>query len=276
MRRAAWIAAGVLLAANALAFAGIAWNRSATTAELTLTERELAGAYAGPESTAVGLRLVWETEDSRTLLNRESLARLGFDTGRDPGGEGAARWYERQLPRDAYVVLEYDGEAWQRGLAEKRRALEELERKAAGEVDPEAVERERKALASFRANHSRLFAVAVGRNPAELRRRFPDRGRYLVLRTVVAIGHGYGEGGEERVIGRFRGVRPDVLHVPHGQRSPVRSTLDGERQTGGSRFAERRQRSQTGPRYRVTVRNGRHHVPWVAEVAPAPGKEWGD
>lgn len=279
MRGTAWIAIGVILAADALAFAGIAWNQGRSTAALTLTERELRAGFAGPESTAVNLDLRWQPADPEGLLDREALDRLGFDTGKDPAAEDARLWYERRLRRQVYVVLEYAGGAWRRALAEKRQEVAELERKAAdGEATEQDVERAREELEDFRGGHSRLFAVAVGTDPDELRRRYQEPGRHLILRAAVEIDHQpaalTGEDEGPRIRGRIRAIRPETLHVPHAHREPVLATLEGRRPAGLARWMYGRPRPEGGPRYRVAVHNGRRYVPWVTRVTaggePAP------
>ncbi len=266
------MAIGVILAANAAAFAGILWNRSGTTAVLHLTERELSARYAGPESTAVTLRVNWQTADREGLLSREGLARLGFDTGKDPADKGARHWYERQLPREAYAALEYDGRAWRQWVAERREGVRELEAKVAeGAADSEDLEEARSDLRDDIASHSRLFAVAVGRDPARLGRRYREGSRYLIVRAVVDIDHFRvrkedGEEARSRVEGDIRAILPHRLHVPHGQMEPVRATLEGERESREARRAYWRNDLGDGPRYRVEVRSGRSRIPWVERV----------
>ena len=51
-------------------------------------------------------------EDFPDWLNAQRLQGLGFDCSMNPAGTDAARFYERQRPRQAFVALENDGPAW--------------------------------------------------------------------------------------------------------------------------------------------------------------------
>jgi hypothetical protein len=177
-------AVSIVLVANALALFHAARNRAGSPeAEITLTNRELN--YFDQSSTdddsGVTLHLQWTDPSIRWIagdekmpnwLDRQKLRTLGFDCSVDPANAGAARFYERQRPRQAFVALEFDGAAW-RTFAEKfdrRRTATESGNSIAGS-----------------AAFSRLVPIDAELDPVKLRARYPDRRTVLILPAVVGI-----------------------------------------------------------------------------------------
>lgn len=226
-----WILpAAVVLLADAWLLVGVARNRAGEPdAVVELTERELSLVPLGEENTGVALRLGWEGPSVRPLtaapgwFDEAKLAELGFDLGR-LSRFGAAPQFRGSLPKEAYVALEYEGPAWEQWLAAR--------------ASPEEA----------RAAHTRLFAVDAGRDPRDLRRRYPDRRRYIITRCMVRM---ILVKNEPRLA---RGAIPQLLvrdiYVP----LPFSRTLAGMGK--GQPGAE--------PRYTVTLRFGRNYEPWVS------------
>ena len=167
MTRAGIIAAAaVILASNAMVLVGVGRNRSGTPVQtITLTEHELALNYQREEDSGVALKLEWNRypmiEDA--WLDRPKLEALGFDCAaalRDPV-------HYRQLPRPAFIVIEYDGPAFQHWL----KSLEETVR--VSKPDPNA--------------YPRLVVIDAGKTVEPLLSRYADHQRYLVLRGVVEV-----------------------------------------------------------------------------------------
>ncbi|NIR61321.1 MAG: DUF4824 family protein [Gammaproteobacteria bacterium] len=272
MSRLAWLAVGLVLAADALALAGVWWNRSETTATVKLTERELPAHYAGPESTALALRIDWNRYDYEDGgLTPEKLEALGFDVSVPAGSPDASLRYRKQLPREAYVVLEYDGRAWRDWIAARREKVAELEHRVSeGEATTAQLEQARRELERALAWHSRLLVVAAGLDPDALREEYRDTGRYLIARGVIAIGHV--PGGRDhpaRITGHVRSIEPATVHVPPSQRAALVEAL-GEGAEPGQRHGPYGLygHPEGGPRYEVTLRYGRRYEPWVEAIAP--------
>jgi len=225
----------VVILANALALTEVARNRSGPPVQtIQLTERELAIDYRGKEDSGIALRLDWNRYQTRqdSWLDRANLERLGFDCAaalRDP-------LHYRQLPRFAYVVLEYDGEAWAQWI----KFL--VESKSVQNLDPE--------------QHSRLMAIDAGKTPEPLLSRYSDRLKYLVLPGVVEI-HMNNWDPKTGQPGQYR-MEPSVsvltskIHVP----LPMSATLE-------VLFNQAR---TTRPRFSVMVSFGRRFEPWVAGI----------
>ncbi|HEX5629429.1 MAG TPA: DUF4824 family protein, partial [Usitatibacteraceae bacterium] len=143
---------GLILAANAVALGGAAWNRSGDPeSTLRLTERELR--FVGEpvldrENSGMALRLRWRTLAQRAgpeddfpdgryayggapkWLDGAKLAELGFDTARKkvPGG----REHDAIPAKEVFLVLELDGGAYQAALERARQDNQRLKSAQAG------------------------------------------------------------------------------------------------------------------------------------------------
>jgi hypothetical protein len=277
----------VLLTA-AITLLGVVRNRSGEPiADIVLTERELPlSGWLPEENTGLSLRFDWvgrgfRSRDELAWLDRAKLESLGFDCRYPVDAASAPEHYARMLPRDAVLVLEYDGEAARRWIAAKEEEMEKLLRQAAIETDAAARGRReaeaREVLERAKTSTTRLFAVDAGLDAAELRRRYPDRSRYVLARgTVKAVAEPRG-GDKPATPARLTGYVQslvEAIHVPRSQRSLLES--DRKQQTAGNPVPERIRDSlglQSGgkprpPRYRVRVRWGRRLEPWIVSVEP--------
>jgi hypothetical protein len=215
-------AASIILAANALALFHAARNRAGSPeAEITLTNRELRyfDQSATDDDSGVTLHLQWTdpaifwragTERKQSWLDRTKLQTLGFDCAVDPGNSEAARFYERQRPRQVFAALEYDGASWRALVEEYERALAK-QQAAAGSNDATVVA----------AGMSRLVAVDADLDPVKLRARHPDRQSVLILPAVVAVmldrfryyGTKINPERPAQIAGRIQEL-PSSIHVP--------------------------------------------------------------
>ncbi len=275
------LAGALVLLANAVALTGVLYNRSGEPeAILVLTERELPLASLHRESTGVSVRLRWDAPlgdldfpgfEARAAgppewFDREKLEALGFDCSVDLNHPDAEAFYRKTLPMEAYVVLEYDGEAWREYLSRlEERAVEEA-REGEGEIEErlgEAIERVRLA----ERTESRLFAVDVGSDSRGLRERYPDRSRFLVARAAVGLVFERGPVGDEesrrapRLGGSIRRFTVGEIHVPAGVAAPLSDLA--ERAAGTPPLPGE---WEGPPRYEVTLRYGKRLEPWVESV----------
>src|SRR5262249_14864155 len=85
-------------------------RREAREAPITLTERELPFYNYGPDSTAPDLRLGWMPRDNSGFAC-DKIRPLGFTC--PDGHVSSDSRILRQPQRTGYVVLEYDGPAWE-------------------------------------------------------------------------------------------------------------------------------------------------------------------
>ncbi len=282
----AWV-----LIVGAITLVGVARNRAGEPeADVVLTERELPiPGWTREEDTGLSLRIAWtgpvgRTGEDATWLDRAKLEGLGFDCRYPVEAKSAEEHYAHALPRDVVLVLEYDGDAWKRWIDARERNAREQSPSPSERTDPLAFEKRVTELFATvdaaRESASRLFVVDAGLDAAELRRRYPDRSRYVLARGVVRIA-AETAGGEKlatpaHLVGRAMILLVDAVQVPLGRRALLDSLVASDRKGLGAAKPEspgaRRRGPFTGkqhpPRYRVHVRWGRRLEPWIVSVEP--------
>ncbi len=272
MKRAGWLAALLLLVlVNAIVLAGVAWNRSGEPdSTMQLTERELPLYYRSSmaeENTGVAFRLNLHNDVySPDWLNADKLRALGFsipDTGSNV--DDREERLRRALPRQAWVVLEFDGPAWQAALADEERRLAALHMHLSdGKVTRLQKESAEEALTRMQQSGSRLVAVDAGKDAAALRAAYPDTTRYLITGAEVRMWAGRslsedGETGPLSIEGHLQ-IPGDRIHVPLQHQRILQAVLGGDLQ------GDRRENARQLPRYAVRLHYGRRYEPWVEEI----------
>jgi hypothetical protein len=219
------------------------------------------------ENSGLGLQLQWRQEAAKDWqlgpewFDNNKLEAVGYDLSvplSEPTGE---QYYARALPRQAYVVLEYEGQAWQRWLADTNRKLgalrEQLNRQ---ETTREIVKEAEGHHERLRRYDSRLIAVDVGTEPARLRQQYSDRTRFVVtpaeVRLIFVKGwtDKAGTRHPSHLSGRISQILVDVIEVPRDKRA----VLDKLGQI----------QSPHEPRYSVILKYGKRYEPWIVEVQP--------
>ncbi len=283
----AWaLAAGtaVIVIANGMALTGVAQNRSGEPeSRVSLSQRELIHPWAhqqmglgsDEENSGVSLTLDWRVPQfslenysdrgSRggvpDWLDDQRMADLGFDVARIRGDDARRSHYLMQSEREVLVVLELAGSAWQQALEKARQRQAQQEAMLAANPTKkeliEAAERARTALQREESENSRLFAIDVGTELTTLRAKYPDRGRYLILKstlrpTTTLINH------KRVVTGYLGGLRVPQINVPHSLRGIFETPRS---QVSGS--------TPKRPPFTAVVAIGKRLEPWM-EAATAP------
>ena len=262
MTRRLLVAVAIVCVTNVGAVVFAALNRGRASEPMTLTERELRLDSRDTESTAVSLHLAIARPARDAWLDRAKLESLGYDCSVSPDAPEASRWYERQLPRDVLIVLEFDGPAWARHRAAIERGEEDARHRAAPVGEPITPTQSARVI----AGHTRLFAVDAGTDAGALRARYPDAARYLITHGAVTAQLAVlGDNGHaaRQVRGYVLEVSPQDISVPRD----VARVLVPLREAGSSYYGEWLERE---PRYAVTLRYGRFLEPWVTAVVPRP------
>ena len=188
---------GLIALVNAIVLLGVAWNRQEPAeSRLQLSERELLShyGYARKENSGIGLRLDYRwpsAEDDEGFypsISLEKMLELGFQQPAGPDDDSLRR-YSRQQQREALLVLELDGPAYQREVQLARDRYTEAQRLQRLDPGNRALADEaRQAASSLDSQQqriSRLMVVDLGLDRQTLRARYPDRQRYAIVRGHV-------------------------------------------------------------------------------------------
>ena len=264
------LGAALIVATNAVALLGVAYNRSGTPeSELRLSQRELRPPFQWGlqrENSGLSLTLVWQAGEpygsTVAWLDRAKLSELGFDVAQPAKTPANRRRYERLRSKEVYLVLELGGPAYQAALDAARERAEK--RKAEALAHPGDAKLKTQADFSetqlFHEEHeaSRLFAIDAGLDAGALRAKYADRSRYAIVRGRVRPAL---EGNGARVGGYVSAVINDSVNVP----LDMRKTFEGvpPRSYGfGQRYA--------GPEIEATVAFGKRFEPWLVGVVRKP------
>jgi len=273
-------AAGAVLVAltNAIALGGAAWNRSGEESRLRLTQRELERPYiwyGNRENSGMSLALTWRalgdltpsdlylswnfaaTRGAPAWLDRVKMEALGFRTAGDASVEGNRRGYEKQLPRDVLIVLEMDGQAWQRYIQAGRDQIAREEARTANPDEKGRATRLQAARDTFEREMrggSRLFAVDAGLDAAALRAKYPDRDRYTIVHGQVRPM--IFKRGEEQYSGILTDVSASTVNVPLEFRQALPDAPDRYQPNLADRAP-----------FEATIAFGKRFEPWIVEAA---------
>jgi hypothetical protein len=264
------LGAALIVATNAVALLGVAYNRSGVPeSELRLSQRELRPPYAWgmrKENSGLSLTLVWRAGEpygaTAAWLDRGKLSELGFDVAQPATTPADRRHQERLRSKVVYLVLELAGPAYQAALAAARERAEK--RKADALAQPGDAKLKAQADFSekqlFQEEHeaSRLIAVDAGLDAKALRAKYADRARYAIVHGRVRP---MLEGGGAHVGGYIAAVINDGVNVPLGMRKAFEG-VPPRAYEFGARYA--------GPEIEATVAFGKRFEPWLVGVERKP------
>lgn len=283
----------LIVLVNAAILAGVARNRAAPPlSEFALTEREIA---PSPEwgldndnsglDISLSIRTPGAAESAlpsgfdgpvfgwgdAPWLTSDKLKALGFRIS-DDKSEAGKRHDQKLLPKDVYVVLEFNGPGYQTSL---RQAGEKASRAAeAAAADPADRKLQidarysQKLAESTRDQETRLYCVDAGLDPDALRRVYRDPFIYAVVRGTIRPSVVERQG-SWRVVGRLSGVRIDNINVPLSYRSVFAGIKRFNYRAGIPEGISGLAPDQSTSRhYTVTVDWGRRLEPWIVRAAP--------
>ncbi len=277
------LVAGValILATNAVALLGVAYNRSEPESTLKLTERELRLPYSWgfeKENSGIALTLQWRVligEDNNfrgwqtsavgfgsalEWIDKAKLAALGFDVSKPEDTPEGRMYYDKMLPKEVLLVLEFDGPAYRSALARVQRQFEsekDLLKANPGKKEFEVrTKNAREALDLEEHVYSRLFVVDAGRDVASLRARYPDRSRYAIVHgqirpQIIESNH------KSELVAYITGLSVSEINVPASYRKIFEPLLKSAR-SGPYNVA-------VSP-FEVTVAFGKRLEPWITEA----------
>jgi len=264
-------ALGLLVVSNAFVLAHVAMNRSGEPdSEMQLTARELQYYGGSSDKSAVLLMLRWTNtapeyptgppRDASGWFDQKKLEEIGFDFSVPASSPKAARFYENLRSREVFVALEYEGPAWEAWLKDREPRLE-----TEGSYGPQVSLPDRMEIE--RQTTPRLVAIDVAQDPIELRRKYPDRKRVMILEALVRAKL---EPERRPSLGApmrpayFRGaisrLAIESINVPQ----PLSRRLEGQSYSPWTYDGNRVKIMP--PSYTVLVRVGSKYEPWVSEI----------
>jgi hypothetical protein len=268
----------ILIAVNAMVMAGVWHNRSGVPdAAVELTERELTLSPIDKENSGVSLRLDWRQYGDRELkwFDRDKLTFVGFDCSTPVGTADAEIRYGKALPRKTFVVLEFEGKAWEAWQALELKKFEDMEAKIIkGEKARNDLAKAKKRFAWELVANSRLFPVDVGNDPKRLRETYSDRSRFIITPARVGLDyHGaVCEKGKIKEPAKLRGIIEEVLtdtvRVQRDKQGLLRPLGMKDGYWRHNVYDEETNEKPKPPRYRALLNYGRRYEPWVVTVRP--------
>ena len=278
------LAAGlaIIIVTNLIVLGGVAYNRAGQPdAVVDLSERELSlpplyQADSENSSMALNINCRIETETAAYnagsadclgnpgWLNKEKLLALGFALQpRQDKRPGYVR-EDKTQPRRVYLVLEQNGDAYQRSLAGRELDLAEQQGLLANMPDKADYKRRVKVAENMldreRHDYSRLFAIDAGLDMTVLRSRYPDRRRYILMQALVRPVWRNTKRDDDWQ-GTITELLVDTIYIPLEYRAVFDSLEETRYQTG---------QDGQGSHYKVRVAVGRRAEPWILAVETSP------
>ncbi|HHJ16680.1 MAG TPA: DUF4824 family protein [Gammaproteobacteria bacterium] len=267
----------ILILTNVVALGGVAYNRMGEPeAVLMLTERELTRPYSSGfnrENSGISLVIEWRTlqrmQDGNPgyigrwaaveWLDETRLTELGFDANGAAATRETRSRLNHSLPREVWLVLEYDGPAYQ-AMLERVRAFSLAEQELAGhnpgndELKKRA-KRAKKLWDTEQQGASRLFVVDAGLDPSLLRKQYPDMARYVVVQGRVRAAVSNAAENKWLVQGYIQGLSVGSVNVPLGFRHVFEDSPGGHSRN-----------NENPAHYLVTLAYGQRQEPWIVSA----------
>lgn len=259
---------------NLIILAGVRYNRTGEPdAVVTLTERELHLEASDKENSGVSLQLKLQSvhnkwSETSPWFDRKKLEAVGFDCSQPIDAKEAAKYYKKQLSRQSYTVLEYEGQAWSDWQNWQEQQLRELEtRVAGGKEKQELLDSRRKRFSREMVAGSRLFAIDAGNDPVKLRKLYPDKQKFIITPAQVRLRLlAVDETGKMRkpvLSGYVDEILTAVINVPRDRQGVLASLKQEEKN-----FYQDEDKRDFSLRYKIKLSYGRRYEPWVVAVLP--------
>ena len=271
----------LILAANAAALVGVAYNRHGDPESmLLLTQREALLPYSWGferENSGVTLTLQWRVPSEQGdgsygmgmsyagtggepgWLNMPKLAALGFDVSKPLDTPDGRMHYEKLLSKEVLLVLELDAAAYRAALERAQQYLQKEEallKDNAGKKEfEERVKSARRQLYQEERISSRLFVIDAGLDVEALRAKFPERTRYAIVRGQVRP-HLVQKDMKYRLAGYVSDLSVRQINVPLTYRPVFEPILQNPN----------RNQPEPALRYTVSVAFGQRLEPWITDI----------
>lgn len=261
----------MIVLGNGVALTGIYYNRGGEPdANITLTQRELRLPYYSGfirENSGLSFTVEWRVANDNlnyashwnypNWLDETKLKDLGFDTNIPKTASQADTQYDKMLPREVYVVLEYNGPT---SLAHLKRVRDNLKQQQQlveeNPTDPEHrsdLKQAEAALDNEENSFSHLFAIDAGVDKGELRQKYPNRGMYIIAAAQIRIIFiAKNKTSPPRLGGQIQALSIDSITAPYAIRRQLEPYLANNAYTARQNI-----------KYDVSVAYGKRLEPWI-------------
>lgn len=264
----------LLLLTNIVVLAGVAYNRSGEPLlTLELSERELPLMYSASskeENSGTTLSLRWQILDPEEApeyfstsygtpawLDHDKLTELGFDIKEFENNVDKYQYNTGHLTREAILVLEYQGDSYQKALALMEEKVEKHRQKVLDLSDDVDLMKElddfEKQLTELKVSRTRLYVIDAGLDEAILMQRYANNKNYLLARGEIGL-----RWNQAVVSGRIRQLYLKQVHVPLPLSEKLVSLADGQTYSTYN--------NQAPPSYKVQLNIGKRIEPWIESV----------
>ena len=269
----------VLLITNLIVLLGAYMNRSGEPAsQLVLTERELLVRDSiNKENSSMSLQILWQSlgeknsvhgrgYQSPSWLDTQKLKTLGYDI--DTINKHEDQRYRYYNSKECFIVLEYNGEAYQEALRRAQINLEE--KKEASDNAPQDKQLKsyysiaQNTLKNRKAYESRLYAIDAGNDDIALREQYFDRSKYIIAKGLVYLHYNYQQ---KRAYGGISNLSIPTIHVPLEFNKILEPIIEKER----TEMKKTRMYYMTirhAPYFKAMIAYGKRYEPWIISIEP--------
>ncbi|SFI24185.1 protein of unknown function [Collimonas sp. OK307] len=262
----------LILLANLIALLGVMFNRSGLAdSTLQLSQRELQIPYRrtqNNDNNGISLGLQWRLLGSVNQyqqyrgndpgwLDKAKLASLGFNVSMPIDTERGRTAYQKQLSKPVFLVMEFDGPAYQQSIElAKQEDADDSKKKA----EDDKKKNQPTALSQELNLNSRLFIVDASSDREMLRAKYPDTHHYSIVRGQIQPKVNYNKEKQPLMTGYIKDVSAQSINVPFEFRDVFEPTLRKSQKYG---YAG----NDKLPSIEATVAFGRRLEPWIVAAS---------
>ncbi|QOY55767.1 DUF4824 family protein [Candidatus Sulfurimonas marisnigri] len=251
----------LLITTNLVVLTGVYINRSGeTTSDTTLTQRELKLPYVMQEeisniSLRINYRTLKKTKRSPGVdwLDTTKLKELGLDTNKYIDSKN-----NEKESKEAFIVLEYDGEAYKESLklAEEDFVANEIlyNENKYSKGRERSYNRAKESLTSEQLSASRLFAIDAGLDYDKLRRKYTSKVSYIIVKGVVKLGQ---SSKDKSIYGYIQQLSIRNVYLPYRFKQVFKDVKTANNY---------KNRQSISPQYKVELKYGSRYEPWINSV----------
>ncbi len=278
-----YIAIAIVMITNVIILSGVAYNRSGNPEfSIDLTERELPLKHISKENSGLFLSLNWNMQGKtingsnspkNNWLNKSKLEQLGFNTSFPLDTKRSWEQYYSQLPKEAFIVLEYEGDAWEKWETKLKNEIRTLKEKLGKETIKKSINFQKRRIRNLEWDlyyKSRLYAIDAGINLFSLKEKYPNQSNYLIVPGTIKIQkYNLSEFNSEGkkinkpyLSGYIKELSIMDIYVPSDQKDILKNLPPRVPKYSN----EKMDGIEIKPRYKVQLNLGKRLEPWIQNI----------